>query len=374
MSNQTGNLLRKLRKDFNYTLQDVANLLGVSKPAVSKWEAGDDITIDHLYDLSKLYGISFSELYQGKLINESNEQYWKRNYDLSNYEFDEITSKNIEDVKVLFDHIKSLKEEFYKLLPRWASNTLNKDELEEFNFIKQYFEFDERYYSYIKNGPGVISMTFGDEKKKEFVNDIYSNIKGLNNESYIWELSKIYNFKYDYKSDKICESRNLKALEYMLSSFSQIEKDSLLYVNLTVKEKKETMLGLTQDVERDRTVDEIEHIPYFKVMLNSGANILYQYKSHFGGWDKEQFEFIEGKAVEIDESIYEKYNFSNVGGQTYVPILKGWKLYSYDQYLEFIDHNTTNYLRDIVNLKDTNPLKYYENLIKREYTDVKSYN
>ena len=152
------------------------------------------------------------------------------------------------------------------------------------------------------------------------------------------------------------------------------EKDSLLYVNLTVKEKKETLLGLTQDVERDRTVDEIEHIPYFKVMLNSGANILYQYKSHFGGWDKEQFEFIEGKAVEIDESIYEKYNFSNVGGQTYVPILKGWKLYSYDQYLEFIDHNTTNYLRDIVNLKDTNPLKYYENLIKREYTDVKSYN
>ena len=79
MSNQTGNLLRKLRKYFNYTLQDVANLLGVSKPAVSKWEAGDDITIDHLYDLSKLYGISFSELYQGKLINESNEQYWKRN-------------------------------------------------------------------------------------------------------------------------------------------------------------------------------------------------------------------------------------------------------------------------------------------------------
>lgn len=374
MSNQTGNLLRKLRKDFNYTLQDVANLLGVSKPAVSKWEAGDDITIDHLYDLSKLYGISFSELYQGKLINESNEQYWKRNYDLSNYEFDEITSKNIEDVKVLFDHIKSLKEEFYKLLPRWASNTLNKDELEEFNFIKQYFEFDERYYSYIKNGPGVISMTFGDEKKKEFVNDIYSNIKSLNNESYIWELSKIYNFKYDYKSDKICESRNLKALEYMLSSFSQIEKDSLLYVNLTVKEKKEMMFGLTQDVERDRTVAEIEQLPYFKVMLNSGANVLYQYKSHLGGWDKEQFDFIEGKAVEIDETIYKKYNFSNVGGQTYVPILKGWKLYSYDQYLEFIDHNTTNYLRDIVNLKDNNPLKYFENIIKREYTDVKSYN
>ena len=380
MSNQTGNLLRKLRKDFNYTLQDVATLLGVSKAAVSKWENGDDITTDHLYDLSKLYGVCFSELYQGKLVNESNEQFWKRNYDLSNYELDEINQKNVEDLKVLFDHIKSVKDEFYKLLPRWASDELNNDEIDEFNFIKQYFEFDERYYSYIKTGPGTISLTFGDDNKKLFINELYSKIKDLYKESYLWEISKIYNFKYDYKSNMICESRSLKALEYMLSSFSQIEKDQLLYVNLHVKEEVEEDLShifcgkSKRTVERDRTSAEIEQLPFFKTMINSGANVLYQYKPQYGGWDKEQFDFIEGTAVEIDNSIYEKYRFSNFGGQTFVPVLNNWKLYSYNQYLELIDHNTTNLLKDIVNIKDSDPLKYYNHMIDRGYTDVKYYN
>lgn len=34
----TGSLLRKLREESNYSLQDIANYLGVSKPAVSKWD------------------------------------------------------------------------------------------------------------------------------------------------------------------------------------------------------------------------------------------------------------------------------------------------------------------------------------------------
>ena len=52
MSNlQTASLLKQLRNNYNYTIQKVATLLGVSKAAVSKWENGDDITTEHLYDL-----------------------------------------------------------------------------------------------------------------------------------------------------------------------------------------------------------------------------------------------------------------------------------------------------------------------------------
>lgn len=103
----TGSLLRKLREESNYSLQDIANYLGVSKPAVSKWENGYDIKTENLYSLAKLYGVKFSELYEGKLDSEPNDQYWQRNYDLSNYEInEEITSKNIDDVKNLFEHIK----------------------------------------------------------------------------------------------------------------------------------------------------------------------------------------------------------------------------------------------------------------------------
>lgn len=189
------------------------------------------------------------------------------------------------------------------------------------------------------------------------------------------ELTKLYNFTYNIKSDDICKSGNLKALEYMLSSFSQIEKDSILYANLHIEEEKEIngILGYTtkQKQERYRTTKEIEEIPYFKLMLNSGANCLLEYKSFSAVWDEEMVDCIEGKKVELNDEIYQKYSFSNFGGQKSVPILVNRKLFSYQDYLTFINKDETDRLRDIVNLKNSNPLRYFDNMVKRGYSDVK---
>ncbi len=374
---QTATLLKKLRNDYNYTIQKIANLLGVSKAAVSKWENGYDITTEHLYELSKLYNVSFSELYYGKLNSEGNDDYWRRNYDLSNFELEEdINTKNVDNLKNLFDHCNMVKNRFYKLLPKWAKEELNANELEEFKFIKQYFKFDINYYAYVKYGPRHLAFA-QDKEEKEFIVETIEKIKDLDKNSYMWELTKLYNFTYDYKSDDICNSRSLKALEYMLSSFSQIEKDSILYANLHIKEEIEEdnttiFMGKSKKiVERDRTVDEIEQIPYFKTMINSGAHKLYSHKVSHDWWDKEMFDAIEGKAIEIDDSIYDKYQFYNFGGETSIPVLNNWKLFSYNDYLEFIDEASTEQLRDIVNLRKSNPLKYYENMIKREYANAK---
>lgn len=374
---QTATLLKKLRNDYNYTIQKIANLLGVSKVAVSKWENGYDITTEHLYELSKLYNVSFSELYYGKLNSEGNDDYWRRNYDLSNFELEEdINTKNVDNLKNLFNHCNMVKNRFYKLLPKWAKEELNANELEEFKFIKQYFKFDINYYAYVKYGPRHLAFA-QDKEEKEFIVETIEKIKDLDKNSYMWELTKLYNFTYDYKSDDICNSRSLKALEYMLSSFSQIEKDSILYANLHIKEEIEEdnttiFMGKSKKiVERDRTVDEIEQIPYFKTMINSGAHKLYSHKVSHDWWDKEMFDAIEGKAIEIDDSIYDKYQFYNFGGETSIPVLNNWKLFSYNDYLEFIDEASTEQLRDIVNLRKSNPLKYYENMIKREYANAK---
>lgn len=62
----TGSLLRKLREESNYSLQDIANYLGVSKPAVSKWENGYDIKTENLYSLAKLYGVKSPDIMRGK--------------------------------------------------------------------------------------------------------------------------------------------------------------------------------------------------------------------------------------------------------------------------------------------------------------------
>ena len=90
ISIKTQDFIKELRTKSNLTLQDVANILGVSKAAVSKWETGDEgfIKTEMLYRISKLYGVTVKELLDGKLNSESNQDYWDRCYNLNNYIFD----------------------------------------------------------------------------------------------------------------------------------------------------------------------------------------------------------------------------------------------------------------------------------------------
>ena len=67
---QVGNFIRKKRKDKNLTQKDLANELGVSDKAISKWERGiccPDISL--LKDLSCILGVSVNELLSGEDID-----------------------------------------------------------------------------------------------------------------------------------------------------------------------------------------------------------------------------------------------------------------------------------------------------------------
>ena len=77
MNNKTGQLIEKYRKEKNLTQVELADRLGVSKSAISKWENGNnlpDITL--LEPLSEILGIDklllFTSEYEAK--EESNEK------------------------------------------------------------------------------------------------------------------------------------------------------------------------------------------------------------------------------------------------------------------------------------------------------------
>lgn len=58
-----GEALKAQRAKCNMTQEFVANALGVSRQAVSKWESGaSDPTTSNLLALAKLYGVSAEEL------------------------------------------------------------------------------------------------------------------------------------------------------------------------------------------------------------------------------------------------------------------------------------------------------------------------
>ena len=63
MTIELGNRLADLRKEHGYSQEELADKLGVSRQAISKWERGEaSPDTDNLIELSKIYGVSLDEL------------------------------------------------------------------------------------------------------------------------------------------------------------------------------------------------------------------------------------------------------------------------------------------------------------------------
>ena len=60
--------LQFLRKSNNYTQDDLAKELGISRQAISKWETGMTIPdLEVLLKISKLYGITINDILEPKI-------------------------------------------------------------------------------------------------------------------------------------------------------------------------------------------------------------------------------------------------------------------------------------------------------------------
>ena len=69
---KTGNLIATIRKEQKRTQQDLANELGVSSAAISKWERGmgfPDVSL--IVPLATSLGITIAELFKGERIENS---------------------------------------------------------------------------------------------------------------------------------------------------------------------------------------------------------------------------------------------------------------------------------------------------------------
>ena len=69
---KTGSLIAAIRKKQNRTQRDLANELGVSSAAISKWERGvgfPDVSL--VEPLAESLGITIAELFKGERIEES---------------------------------------------------------------------------------------------------------------------------------------------------------------------------------------------------------------------------------------------------------------------------------------------------------------
>lgn len=66
--NLTAQYLQFLRKSHNYTQEELAKMLDISRQAVSKWETGITVPdLEVLLKLSKLYHISMNDILEPKI-------------------------------------------------------------------------------------------------------------------------------------------------------------------------------------------------------------------------------------------------------------------------------------------------------------------
>ena len=102
---EIANRLVKLRKEHNLSQEDLANKLGISRQAVSKWERAEaSPDTDNLITLAKLYNVSLDELLYSE--DDENDQNLNQNYEDENVR---IIFDDKNDKKIIIDNYDSEK-------------------------------------------------------------------------------------------------------------------------------------------------------------------------------------------------------------------------------------------------------------------------
>lgn len=93
MNIEVANRLQKLRKEKGYSQEQLAEALGISRQAVSKWERAEaSPDTDNLILLARLYGISLDELLS---TDDNNEELKTNNMDKENSKEETKKSDNV---------------------------------------------------------------------------------------------------------------------------------------------------------------------------------------------------------------------------------------------------------------------------------------
>lgn len=356
MSKETGLLIRELREKNNLSSTEFGKILNVNKSSISKWESAGQVGIENLYQIARYFRVTVQELIDGRLKTEGNPDYFKRNYDLSSFDLNQLIEEKDEEQLVLYyEMCLRVKNRFLKLIPLYAEDKLENTLIDEFKFLNKYVHIDDSIIPHYEHDCLALINNKFDKNHMEAVYKFIQKLKGLPKEDINWEMDKLVNFSIDLKIKKAIETQLIEPLKAIMPLLNQSQKDLLLESNL-----------------QSKTLTEISRSPYIAIMANGGANILYGFRDFHPGfiWDDEILMLIEGP-VTIDEDYKSapaesEYNDSS---SRFFRFRCGqeWKHYSLLEYKRMVNQRKTNQLYDLFNLKYQKPCKYYGNLIAGKY-------
>ena len=330
MSKETGLLIRELRTKNNLSATEFGKIMNVNKSSVSKWETTGQVGIESLYQIARYFRITVQELLDGRLKAEENFDYFKRNYDLSLFDLNElINNKDEEKLAAFYEMCLRVKNRFLKLIPLYAEDKLSNTLVDEFKFLEKFVYIDNLVIPSFKcDRLSLMNQKF-DRNHMEAVRLFLSNLEGLPKEDKEWELNKLVNFTFDLKIKEAIETQLVEPLKAIMPLLSQSEKDVLLENNL-----------------QSKSLIEISKNKYIAIIVGGGANVLYGWRDFNPSsiWDEDLMPLIEGnisidkeyetapKEVEFNrsDSIFFRFRY----GQE-------WKAYSFLEYKRMINVRKT---------------------------------
>ena len=347
--NAVGNLIFQLREKLNINQQQLADCLHVSKAAICQWESGSGIKTEKLYDLAKYFNITDSELIEGRLNDDDEDEYFQRNYDLTSHpDFSVINDENIKDLRDYLQRCRNVINRFFKLFPYYLNHDLNKKQTDEFNRLLRIFSVDYNYLAYAK-----LNYDF----LENLIDELKVIFDGIKPDQLDFELMKIFDLRIDVNP---------------LSVIQYDETTARIYLDLLTVPQKDTLLTKCLNTIEN---DDIEKSLIVKRLLDNGAKCLYTYdRSDY--YPLDFLEGFEGKVVENYPLNQIQKHFNNVmldtkGADDYEIEVDSWKTLFKDEYKMLIDETRTADAYHVIYEKENKPLLYREYINKRDSGKLK---
>lgn len=345
-----GNLIIQLREKIGLSQIDFAKEIGVSKGAVCQWEQGSGIKTEHLYDIAKYFNITVSELIEGKLNDEDDNDYFARNYDIDGFEnFDEINVYNYSNLLEYLKRCKNLIKRFMVLFRIRLEDNLTKKEQAEYKKLYRYFACDWEYIR-TSNWPNITNI--------EDIAQEYLDFQEIESKQ------ELDNIMYKFFHLRI----NVKPLALLEYENDETALDE--YLELIGKERCDALLT---KIISDTEEEEIEESLPIRRLIERGARCLFTRERihHFEYNEINEDVFNQLTEVSVNENVQSIYDLFTNAKKNFIG-LKGdfdpynWKNYDKYDYEKLVDKERTNHIRDIVMLKDTDPETFYKNLKGRQ--------
>ena len=99
MDNKLGNIISELRNKKNLTQKELADKLGISDKAVSRWETGKSFPdLDMLFRISKFFNVSFENLLTARMVDDGTDDELMQ--DIIK-EFNDMNKKHSKRIKII---------------------------------------------------------------------------------------------------------------------------------------------------------------------------------------------------------------------------------------------------------------------------------